>query len=323
MRRMNNKSIQNNYYYYYVYYDNNKWYWPKWRSLWFFMTFLYLLLYISSSITTNANANIHIYSGDGAGEEISYYRYGDSYNWIVCNNYCAGMEWTLLCIENGAQNKYISNTFSSTYIWIGLSDQVSEGTFVWSPYYGTSSTYDNWRTDEPNDHGTGEDCTVMRSSTTNADGWEWNDVSCSATVLVSQAIGCICQSPITITNYTVAPSSINFTVSSPPTQIMYNCTASPNTTFAINNGYQNNIQALTSTSSFYFTPSNNFYQSKRRDVSLSTSNLYPGLLYDISCYYLYGAYDTSSNTHSYSVLSKAIGNYTHIVATSLPTGIRT
>ena len=51
--------------------------------------------------------------------------------------------------------------------WIGVNDIDEEGTFVSTD--GSPLTFTNWKTDEPNDYGSGEDAVVIRS-----DGL-WND----------------------------------------------------------------------------------------------------------------------------------------------------
>jgi hypothetical protein len=56
--------------------------------------------------------------------------------------------------------------------FIGLSDAVTEGAFVWID--GTALGFDNWDAGEPNDS-SGEDCVEVW--TVNA--WGWNDISCA------------------------------------------------------------------------------------------------------------------------------------------------
>ena len=61
-----------------------------------------------------------------------------------------------------------------TSYWIGLSDTSEEGNFVWND--GTAlgfASYADWRRNEPNDYGNGEDCVQMYKD----DGW--NDIPCN------------------------------------------------------------------------------------------------------------------------------------------------
>ena len=59
------------------------------------------------------------------------------------------------------------------YIWIGASDSLTDGTWIWNDGTGAiDDYYTNWEHDEPNG-GTNENCLEFRTSK------EWNDASCS------------------------------------------------------------------------------------------------------------------------------------------------
>lgn len=73
----------------------------------------------------------------------------------------------LATINGAAENAFLWQTFGATTVFIGLSDEVSEGNFVWDS--GEPVTYTNWSAGEPNNQGN-EDYTLMRAS----DG-KWND----------------------------------------------------------------------------------------------------------------------------------------------------
>ncbi len=77
-------------------------------------------------------------------------------------------------------------------LWIGLKDNVTEGT--WYCYtgttYGDGGVTDNissgatwpddsskWRSGQPDNHGSGEDCNTNRGSLSS---WTWNDFPCIA-----------------------------------------------------------------------------------------------------------------------------------------------
>ena len=70
----------------------------------------------------------------------------------------------------------MADTYSGSEWWIGLNDHDSEGTFVWED--GTTVSYTNWHSGEPNDYGSGEDCGQLNFW---GDG-TWNDQSCSETL---------------------------------------------------------------------------------------------------------------------------------------------
>ncbi len=80
----------------------------------------------------------------------------------------------LISVQSAAENadlvQALSNQgYSSNVIWIGYSDAVAEGSFVW--YDGSALSYSNWAPGEPNNAGD-EDCTQIYP-----DG-SWNDLNC-------------------------------------------------------------------------------------------------------------------------------------------------
>ena len=77
--------------------------------------------------------------------------------------------------------------------WLGLTDKVSEGRFVLEST-GSVPSFTNWATNEPNDHGDGEDCSEIYTSGESLG--KWNDQSCS------DDIGTICEASSTSKFYT-------------------------------------------------------------------------------------------------------------------------
>lgn len=74
-------------------------------------------------------------------------------------------------IENADLVQALSNQgYAGQVIWIGYSDAVTEGSYVW--YDGAPLSYSNWAPGEPNDAGGVEDCTQIYP-----DG-SWNDLNC-------------------------------------------------------------------------------------------------------------------------------------------------
>ncbi len=82
----------------------------------------------------------------------------------------------LATVRSQAEHDWIWSTFGPGSLWIGMSDQVSEGSFVWSS--GEPVGYSNWAPGEPNNAGGAEDYGHMWSAY--ADG-RWNDHTGSAT----------------------------------------------------------------------------------------------------------------------------------------------
>ena len=78
-------------------------------------------------------------------------------------------------------------TASDRY-WIGYTDAATEGTWVWDT--GSSATYTNWLSSEPNG-GTSENCTLTVATS----GWGWGDFNCSATTDSSKGrpLGAVCE----------------------------------------------------------------------------------------------------------------------------------
>lgn len=81
----------------------------------------------------------------------------------------------LISVQSAAENQCIINEINTLgyagVIWIGFSDEVTEGTFVW--YDQAPVVYTNWAPGEPNQAGN-EDCTQIYP-----DG-SWNDLSCNS-----------------------------------------------------------------------------------------------------------------------------------------------
>lgn len=82
----------------------------------------------------------------------------------------------LISIQSAAENTNLvtalaNQGYSSEVIWIGFSDALSEGNFVW--YDGAPINYTNWNVGEPNNAGGNENCTQIYPDGT------WNDLNCS------------------------------------------------------------------------------------------------------------------------------------------------
>uniref|UniRef100_G1QEF7 C-type lectin domain-containing protein n=1 Tax=Myotis lucifugus TaxID=59463 RepID=G1QEF7_MYOLU len=73
--------------------------------------------------------------------------------------------------KNAEENKAIMDV-ANDHAFLGITDEATEGQFVYVT--GGRLTYSNWKKDEPNDFGSGEDCVCLQQ-----DGI-WNDVSCSS-----------------------------------------------------------------------------------------------------------------------------------------------
>nr|AGF93336.1 protein containing C-type lectin domain protein [uncultured organism] len=89
-------------------------------------------------------------------------------SWSDAKDYCENQGGHLVTITSSEENSFVQNLINQD-VWIGFTDQSSEGDFEWVT--GETVSYTNWAPGEPNDWGSGEDYTQMVT-----DG-EWNDYS--------------------------------------------------------------------------------------------------------------------------------------------------
>ncbi|CAB1313684.1 unnamed protein product, partial [Coregonus sp. 'balchen'] len=66
------------------------------------------------------------------------------------------------------------NGFNGMF-WIGLTDRETEGSWKWVD--GTPLTIQYWKSGEPNNYGSGEDCAERRLIYSNPEQ-NWNDAPC-------------------------------------------------------------------------------------------------------------------------------------------------
>lgn len=87
---------------------------------------------------------------------------------------CAGLRGTVAIPRNAEENKAIREVAKGN-AFIGITDEVTEGQFMYVT--GGRLTYSNWKKNEPNDYGSGEDCVVI------VDDGVWNDISCQSSFI--------------------------------------------------------------------------------------------------------------------------------------------
>ncbi|XP_057361860.1 mannose-binding protein C isoform X2 [Manis pentadactyla] len=88
---------------------------------------------------------------------------------------CAQFQASVATPMNAEENKAIQRIASSRHVFLGITDEETEGHFV--DLSGRGLTYKNWKAGEPNDGANGEDCVMLLE-----DGM-WNDISCSSSFL--------------------------------------------------------------------------------------------------------------------------------------------
>ena len=105
-----------------------------------------------------------------------YYALLNPGTWAFSQSQAVALGGNLVTINNAAENDWVYATFGGTSrpLWIGLTDQASEGNFVWIS--GEPVSYSNWSPGEPNDN-QGEDYAyiVEANPTLQLTPGKWND----------------------------------------------------------------------------------------------------------------------------------------------------
>ena len=76
-------------------------------------------------------------------------------SWDDANTQAAGEDAYLVAINDAAEQDWISKTFGPHRCWIGLTDYVNEGEWVWAN--GEPVTFTNWAPHEPHDKDMGDE----------------------------------------------------------------------------------------------------------------------------------------------------------------------
>jgi Ca2+-binding RTX toxin-like protein len=98
--------------------------------------------------------------------------------WTQAQAQAVTLGGNLVTVNDAAENQFLVNTFGGTErLWIGLTDEVTEGTFKWAN--GEAVTYTNWFPGEPNDGGGNEDYVELNFAETG----KWNDLPNSLLLL--------------------------------------------------------------------------------------------------------------------------------------------
>lgn len=92
-------------------------------------------------------------------------------SWHTAHEYCRGMGAHLVTISDEAENRFVYNI--SSFTWLGASDEKEEGVWVWVT--SEPMTYTNWAEREPNNCGQ-PDCHPEHYLTFSESPLQWNDV---------------------------------------------------------------------------------------------------------------------------------------------------
>jgi Bacterial Ig domain/Lectin C-type domain/FG-GAP-like repeat len=111
----------------------------------------------------------------------TYYRNGKLYllsqtdTWESSQAYAQSLGGNLVTVNDATEEQWLKTTFGTTEnFWIGLTDNVTEGQFVWAN--GETVNYRNWAPGDPNNVND-EDYVTMNFS----DSRQWNDVNSTTT----------------------------------------------------------------------------------------------------------------------------------------------
>lgn len=113
----------------------------------------------------------HKLSADGT----CYLRFDTAHDRAGAAAVCAANNTTLAIIKSAADQAAAISLGSTVDLWIGATDLVTEGTFLWPDT--TPVVFSAWSPGEPNDGGTdGEDCSVLAFTAQRAG--KWDDRNC-------------------------------------------------------------------------------------------------------------------------------------------------
>ena len=154
------------------------------------MRWIIVLFFLTESLSAQFNYSGYLYNANGSGASNvavrlyrrtnstisgftnqqnynghSYYRSTGTATWTQARSNCAAMGGYLVTITTSGEQSFIFNIWPSG--WIGLTDEVSEGTWRWVT--GETYSYKNWNSGEPNNAGN-EDYVQFVSN------GRWNDL---------------------------------------------------------------------------------------------------------------------------------------------------
>jgi hypothetical protein len=174
-----------------------------------------------------------------------------SNTWTAAQEAAIGLGGNLVTINNAAEQNWVYTNFSSfggvsRALWIGLSDRLQEGNFVWSS--GETSAYSNWSSGEPNSFSASEDYVhIFAPNDFMGRAGKWNDYSNLSAVYPEEPIHTVPLNGVV----EIAPSSTPTNPPTPPLIISQPQSATvpvgTNVTFTV--GVQNTPPALPTVSS--------------------------------------------------------------------------
>ncbi len=119
------------------------------------------------------------------GNDHRYAITDEASDWTTAESTAIGLGGHLASITSSDEQSFINSTFltgnfAAKPLWIGLTDQAAEGTFVWTT--GEPLSYTNWKIGEPSDQG--EDYGTINWGFARGDAvpkGQWNDTPLNGT----------------------------------------------------------------------------------------------------------------------------------------------
>uniref|UniRef100_A0A3Q4AGM8 C-type lectin domain-containing protein n=1 Tax=Mola mola TaxID=94237 RepID=A0A3Q4AGM8_MOLML len=95
-------------------------------------------------------------------------------NWTMSRLDCIARGADLVIIDSREEQVFVQSLLNSSQdAWIGMTDSVEEGTWMWVD--GSPVTITFWRPGQPNSYQGDQDCGEVLQT----EGGHWNDYSCS------------------------------------------------------------------------------------------------------------------------------------------------
>jgi hypothetical protein len=115
--------------------------------------------------------------------------------WTAAKTTCAALPGHVAIVTSAEQNAVIDGMTRGTDAFLGATDEVTEGTFLWVD--GSPLTYTHWRAGEPSNGGAGgtytENCMVIEGRKTPSDTWD--DRPCAPPPVGAGAYAVVCEYP--------------------------------------------------------------------------------------------------------------------------------
>ena len=99
----------------------------------------------------------------------------DRLTWSEATTTCTSFGGYLAEVTSSSENAYITAGLTGRF-WIGGSDAVEEGRWIWSHSGSEISEYTNWGPKQPDNYNSQEKCLSYRVSNV------WNDLDCSVAI---------------------------------------------------------------------------------------------------------------------------------------------